>query len=71
MPKKAIGPITSGLLSGLSSLAIDKIFGNGKKGRFLIPQNKIDQLIKHKKSPHNMSKETDFRSITDWRSATY
>ena len=37
-------------VSALGSLGIDKIFGKGQgqTGGFLIPQNKIDQLIKHK-----------------------
>ena len=37
--------LATGAVSALGSLGIDKIFG---KGGFLIPQNKIDQLIKHK-----------------------
>jgi len=32
----------------LASLGVDKIFGKGQSGGFLIPQNKIDQLIKYK-----------------------
>ena len=29
------------------SVSMDKIFGKGKKSGFMIPQNKIDQLIKN------------------------
>ena len=40
--------LATGALSALGSLGVDKIFGKGQTGGFLIPQNKIDQLIKHK-----------------------
>ena len=40
--------MATGALQALGSLGIDKIFGNGQSGGFLIPQNKIDQLIKYK-----------------------
>ena len=40
--------LATGAVSALGSLGIDKIFGKGIRGGFLIPQNKIDQLIKHK-----------------------
>ena len=47
--KKAIAPIATGALSGLASLGVDKIFGNGvQQGGFLIPQDKIAQLIAYK-----------------------
>ena len=45
---KALPALATGALSGLASLGVDKIFGKGQTGGFLIPQNKIDQLIKHK-----------------------
>ena len=45
---KAAGPLATGALSGLASLGVDKIFGKGQVGGFLIPQNKVDQLIKYK-----------------------
>ena len=45
---KAVPALATGALSALGSLGIDKIFGKGQKGGFRIPQNKIDQLIKHK-----------------------
>ena len=43
---KALPALATGAVSALGSLGIDKIFG--QKGGFLIPQNKIDQLIKNK-----------------------
>ena len=48
LAKKAIAPIATGALSGLVSLGVDEIFGKGvQQGGFLIPQNKIAQLIKY------------------------
>ena len=45
-----LGPaLATGAAQALGSLGIDKIFGNGiQTGGFLVPQNKIDQLIKYK-----------------------
>ena len=40
--------LATGAVLVLGSLGIDKIFGKRMKGGFLIPQNKIDQLIKYK-----------------------
>ena len=45
---KAVPALATGALQALGSLGIDKIFGKGQTGGFLIPQNKIDQLIKYK-----------------------
>ena len=45
---KAVPALATGILSALGSLGIDKIFGKGQTGGFLIPQNKINQLIKYK-----------------------
>ena len=45
---KAFPALATGAVSALGSLGIDKIFGKGQSGGFLIPQNKIDQLIKYK-----------------------
>ena len=45
---KAAPALATGALSALGSLGIDKLFGKKQKGGFLIPQNKIDQLIKRK-----------------------
>ena len=46
---KALPVLATGAVSALGSMGVDKIFGQGvQTGGFLIPQNKIDQLIKHK-----------------------
>ena len=45
LAKKAIAPLATGALSGLASLGVDKIFGKGQRGGFLILQDKIAQLI--------------------------
>ena len=45
---KAVPALATGALSALGSLGIDKIFGKGQTGGFLVPQSKIDQLIKYK-----------------------
>ena len=52
LAKKAIAPITTGASSGVASLGVDKVFGKGvQQGGFLIPQNKIAQLIVYKHLP--------------------
>ena len=48
LAKKAIAPLATGALSGSASLGVDKIFGKGQRGGFLIPQEKIAQLIAYK-----------------------
>ena len=48
LAKKAVAPLVTGALSGLASLGVDKIFGKGQRGGFLIPQDKIAQLIAYK-----------------------
>ena len=45
---KALPALATGAISAFGSLGVDKIFGKGMNGGFLIPQNKIDQLIKYK-----------------------
>ena len=45
MAAKAVGPLATGALSGLANVGVNKIFGRGQVGGFLIPQN---QLIKYK-----------------------
>ena len=54
---KALPALATGAVSALGSLGIDKIFGKGLTGGFLIPQNKIDQLIQHKNLLTNAQKE--------------
>ena len=46
--QKAIAPLATGALSGLASLGVDKIFGKGQRGGFLVPMDKIAQLIAYK-----------------------
>ena len=48
LAKKAITPPATGALSGLASLGVDKIFGKGQQGGFLVPMDKIEQLINYK-----------------------
>ena len=48
LAEKAIAPLATGALSGLASLGVDKIFGKGQQGGFLIPIDKIAQLINYK-----------------------
>ena len=45
LAKKAMGPLVSGALSGLSSFGVNKILGSGL---FSVPQNKVDKLIQYK-----------------------
>ena len=45
---KALPALATGAVSALGSLGVDKIFGKGMTGDFLIPQNKIEQLIQYK-----------------------
>ena len=48
LAKKAIAPLATGALSGLANLGVDKIFGKGQQGSFLVPIDKIAQLIAYK-----------------------
>ena len=45
---KAVPALATGAMQALGSLGVDKIFGRGQSGGFLIPQDKIDQLIQYK-----------------------
>ena len=45
---KVAPALATGALQALGSLGIDKIFGKGQSGGFLIPQDKINQLIQYK-----------------------
>ena len=44
---KAAPALATGALSALGSLGIDKLFRKKQTGGFLVPQSKIDQLIKY------------------------
>ena len=46
--KKAAAPLVTGALSGLANLGVDKIFGKGQRGGFLIPMDKIARLVAYK-----------------------
>ena len=48
LAKKAAAPLVSGALSGLASLGVDNIFQKGQRGGFLIPMDKIAQLVAYK-----------------------
>ena len=45
---KAVPALVTGAMQALGSLGVDKIFGRGQSGGFLIPQDKINQLIQYK-----------------------
>jgi len=45
---KAAPALATGALSVLGSLGIDRLFRKRQEGGFLVPQSKIDQLIKYK-----------------------
>ena len=45
---KAIPAVASGTLCGLANMGVNKIFGKGQVGGFMIPQNKVNQLIQYK-----------------------
>ena len=46
---KALPALATGAVSALGSLGIDKIFGKGMTGGFLIPQNNLDKIVLKKK----------------------
>ena len=60
---KAFPALATGAVSALGSLGIDKIFGKGMNGGFLIPQNKVDQLIQYKNLLTNKQKEQILAAI--------
>ena len=66
---KVVPALATGALSALGNLGIDKIFGKGiKQTGFLIPPNKIEQLIKYKHLLTAGQKKTDFRLLANRRS---
>ena len=69
---KAVPALATGAMSTLGSLGIDTIFGKGvQQGGFLIPQNKIEQLIKYRHLQSAGQKKTDFRFLTNRGSVGY
>ena len=45
---KLVPGLATGAMQALGSLGVDKIFGRGQAGGFMIPQDKINQLIQYK-----------------------
>ena len=45
---KLVPGLATGAMQALGSLGVDKIFGRGQSGGFLIPKDKINQLIQYK-----------------------
>ena len=63
MVKKAAAPLVTGALSGLASLSVDKIFGKGQRGGFLVPIDKIAQLVAYKHLLTTGQKKDIFKSL--------
>ena len=63
LAKKAIVPLATGALSGLASLGVDKIFGKGQRGGFLIAIDKIAPLIAYKHLLTTGQKKDILRSL--------
>ena len=60
---KAVPALATGAMQALGSLGVDKIFGRGQSGGFLIPQDKINQLIQYKDLLTNKQKEQIVNAI--------
>ena len=60
---KVAPALATGALSALGSLGIDKMFGKGQTGGFLVPQSKIDQLIKYKSMLTKKQKEDIVKAL--------
>ena len=60
---KAVPALATGAIQALGSLGVDKIFGRGQSGGFLIPQDKINQLIQYKDLLTNKQKQQIVNSI--------
>ena len=63
MAAKALPGLATGALSSVGNFTMDKILGRGQTGGFLIPQNKIDQLIQHKNLLTEAQKKQIVRAI--------
>ena len=68
---KVVPALATGAVQALGSLGVDKIFGKGQSGGFLIPQDKIDQLIKYKDLLTKNTERTDCFSYSYRRSTRY
>ena len=61
---KTAPPLATGALSALGSLGIDKLFGSGQvTGGFLIPNEKVELLIKHKNLLTKKQKENTLNAL--------
>ena len=56
-------PLAKGALSALGNLGVNKILGKGQSGGFLIPNNKIELLIKNKNLLTQKQKEHILNSL--------
>ena len=64
---KAVPALVTGAMSALGSLGIDKFLGKGaRQGGFLIPQNKIEQLIKYRHFLSAGQKKQILDSLQTW-----
>ena len=63
LAKKAAAPLVTGALSGLASLGVDKIFGKGQRGGFLIPMDKIAQSVAYKNLLNTGQKKDILKSL--------
>ena len=45
---KVLPEMATGVLSSLGSFRMDKILRQGQKGGFMLPQNKVDQLVAYR-----------------------
>lgn len=63
MAAKALPGLATVALSSVGNFTMDKILGRGQTGGFLIPQNKIDQLIQHKNLLTEAQKKQIVRAI--------
>ena len=68
---KVIPALASGALSGLANMGVNKIFGKGQVGGFMIPQNKVNQLIQYKDWLTDAKKNTDSISAAFWWTSCY
>ena len=60
---KAVPALATGAIQALGSLGVDKIFGRGQSSGFLIPQDKINELIQYKDLLTNKQKEQIVNAI--------
>ena len=60
---KVVPALATGAMQALGSLGVDKIFGRGQSGGFLIPQNRINQLIQYKDLLTKKQKEQIVKAI--------